>query len=184
MAMAEPAPDDRLDELRGGAVGKLQANPIDKNVGTRLRVRRMTLGLSQTDIGAAIGVTFQQVQHYEKGVHRIGAGRLHQLAGILGVPVAFFFEDTSAKSAPAEDPMDDLANSASLRLAMAFTRITDRCESFASSRSSPAPNDEGAARPAAPVFPAPERVQRITGRPCHGMVLAASLFSAPFARCG
>jgi transcriptional regulator with XRE-family HTH domain len=103
-----------------------RADLIDKHVGTRLRVRRMMLGLSQTYIGDAIGVTFQQVQKYESGVNRIGAGRLHQLAGILGVPVAFFFEGTSAKSAPAEDPMDDLANSASLRLAMAFTRITDR----------------------------------------------------------
>jgi transcriptional regulator with XRE-family HTH domain len=64
------------------------------------------------------------VQKYESGVNRIGAGRLHQLAGILGVPVAYFFEGTGGL--PAEDPMDDLANSASLRLAMAFTRITDR----------------------------------------------------------
>jgi transcriptional regulator with XRE-family HTH domain len=106
-----------------------QANPIDRHVGTRLRVRRMMLGMSQTDIGDAIGVTFQQMQKYESGVNRIGAGRLHQIAGILGVPVAFFFDDTPAKpgSLPAkDDPMAGLANSASLRLVMAFTRITDR----------------------------------------------------------
>ena len=105
-----------------------QANPIDRHVGTRLRVRRMMLGMSQTDIGDAIGVTFQQMQKYESGVNRIGAGRLHQIAGLLGVPVTFFFDDTPAKagSLPAkDDPMGGLATSAGLRLAMAFTRITD-----------------------------------------------------------
>jgi transcriptional regulator with XRE-family HTH domain len=119
--MAEPAPDDRLDALRGGGVGKQQADSIDKHVGTRLRARRMMLGMTQTDIGAAIGVSFQQVQHYEKGVYRIGAGQLHQLAGILGVPVSYFFEGPSASA----DPMDGLADSATMRLAKAFPRITD-----------------------------------------------------------
>jgi transcriptional regulator with XRE-family HTH domain len=127
MAMTEPAPDDRLDALRGGGVGKQQADSIDKHVGTRLRARRMMLGMTQTDIGAAIGVSFQQVQHYEKGVYRIGAGQLHQLAGILGVPVTYFFEGTAAEACPpTEDPMAFLATSAGLRLAMAFARITDR----------------------------------------------------------
>ena len=108
-------------------MAKPQADSIDKHVGTRLRVRRMMLGMTQTDIGAAIGVTFQQVQHYEKGVHRIGAGRLHQLAGIFGVPVTYFFDGTSAEACPpTEDPMAFLATSAGLRLAMAFARITDR----------------------------------------------------------
>jgi transcriptional regulator with XRE-family HTH domain len=67
------------------------------------------------------------VQKYEKGVNRIGAGRLHQVAAVLGVPVTFFFEDTPAKagSLPAEDPMAGLADSVALRLAMAFPRITD-----------------------------------------------------------
>jgi transcriptional regulator with XRE-family HTH domain len=119
--------------LRGGAMAKRatsRATSIDKHVGTRLRVRRMMLGMSQPDIGDALGVTFQQVQKYESGVNRIGAGRLHQIAGILGVPVTFFFEGTSASakagSLPAEDPMGGLANSGALRLVMAFTRITDR----------------------------------------------------------
>jgi transcriptional regulator with XRE-family HTH domain len=108
---------------------RAKADSIDKHVGTRLRVRRMLLGMTQTYIGDAIGVTFQQVQKYENGVNRISAGRLHQLAGILGVPVTFFFEGTAAEagSLPAkDDPMAGLANSASLRLVMAFTRITDR----------------------------------------------------------
>jgi transcriptional regulator with XRE-family HTH domain len=104
-----------------------RATSIDKHVGTRMRVRRKMLGMSQTKLGDAIGVTFQQVQKYEKGMHRIGAGRLHQIASILGVPMTFFFENTAAKpgSLPTEDPMGGLANSAGLRLAMAFTRITD-----------------------------------------------------------
>jgi transcriptional regulator with XRE-family HTH domain len=101
-----------------------QTNAIDKHVGTRLRVRRMMLGMSQTDIGDALGLTFQQVQKYEKGENRIGAGRLHQLAGILGVPVTFFFDGTSAK-AGSLDPMGVLATSPGLRLVTAFTRITD-----------------------------------------------------------
>jgi transcriptional regulator with XRE-family HTH domain len=81
---------------------RAKADSIDKHVGTRLRVRRMLLGLSH--IGDAIGVSFQQVQHYEKGVHRIGAGRLHQVAAVLGVPVTFFFEGTSAKACPRRTP--------------------------------------------------------------------------------
>jgi len=115
ISAAEAGPDWRAVE---GAIMTRQADSIDS-------VRRMLLGMTQADIGAAIGVTFQQAQKYEKGVDRIGASRLHQLAGVLGVPVSYFFEGTAAKADPAEDPMDDLANSASLRLAMAFTRITD-----------------------------------------------------------
>jgi transcriptional regulator with XRE-family HTH domain len=101
---------------------------IDKQVGTRMHLRRMMLGMTQTDIGDALGVTFQRVQKYESGVNRINAGRLQQIAGILGVPVTFFFDDTPAKasSLPAEDdPMAGLATSAGLRLVMAFTQITD-----------------------------------------------------------
>jgi transcriptional regulator with XRE-family HTH domain len=103
-----------------------EVNSIDKHVGTRLRMRRMMLGMSQTAIGDALGLTFQQVQKYEKGVNRIGAGRLHQLAGILDVPVTFFFDGTSeAGSLPAEDPMAVLTTSEGLRLVTAFPRITD-----------------------------------------------------------
>jgi transcriptional regulator with XRE-family HTH domain len=65
---------------------------IDKHVGARLRTRRMMLKMSQTALGEALGVTFQQVQKYEKGVNRIGAGRLQEIAGILQVPIVYFFE--------------------------------------------------------------------------------------------
>ena len=67
-------------------------NPIDVHVGSRLRMRRMMLGMSQVKLGEAFGVTFQQVQKYEKGVNRMGSGRLQQAADILGVTVPFFFE--------------------------------------------------------------------------------------------
>ena len=67
-------------------------NPIDRHVGNRMRMRRMMLGMSQEKLGDALGLTFQQVQKYEKGTNRIGASRLQQISLILQVPVAFFFE--------------------------------------------------------------------------------------------
>ena len=69
------------------------ANPIDIHVGHRVRIRRTLLGLSQTDLANALGLTFQQVQKYEKGANRMGASRLFDLSRILGVPVGWFFED-------------------------------------------------------------------------------------------
>lgn len=71
---------------------KKSPNPIDRHVGSRVRMRRMLIGMSQEKLGGALGLTFQQVQKYEKGSNRIGASRLQQIAGVLGVPVAFFFE--------------------------------------------------------------------------------------------
>jgi transcriptional regulator with XRE-family HTH domain len=74
-------------------------NSIDKHVGARVRMRRMMLKMSQTSLGNALGVTFQQVQKYEKGTNRIGAGRLQQIAGLLQVPIEFFFEGAPATAA-------------------------------------------------------------------------------------
>src|SRR3954471_17478982 len=71
---------------------KKQANPIDIQVGNRVRIRRMLIGMSQERLGDLLGLTFQQVQKYEKGVNRIGAGRLYEVAKILGVPIDFFYE--------------------------------------------------------------------------------------------
>src|ERR1051325_4708248 len=76
-------------------------NPIDVRVGARLRLRRNMLGLSQEKLGEAIGLTFQQVQKYERGANRIGASRLYELSRILDVPVSFFFDDTDPVRAPA-----------------------------------------------------------------------------------
>ena len=73
-------------------MAKKAPNPIDKHVGSRVRMRRMMLAMSQEKLGDALGLTFQQVQKYEKGTNRIGASRLQQISHILQVPVAFFFE--------------------------------------------------------------------------------------------
>jgi transcriptional regulator with XRE-family HTH domain len=96
-------------------------------------MRRKMLSMSQTDLGDAIGVTFQQVQKYERGGNRIGASRLHQIAGTLQVPVSFFFDDPikpkgggAALQAHSPDYVSDfLATTHGLALAEAFTRIKD-----------------------------------------------------------
>jgi transcriptional regulator with XRE-family HTH domain len=79
---------------------KKSPNPVDKHVGSRMRMRRMMLAMSQGNLGDALGLTFQQVQKYEKGTNRIGASRLQQLSHILQVPVTFFFEGAPNASAP------------------------------------------------------------------------------------
>src|ERR671929_943996 len=76
-------------------------NPIDIHVGSRVRLRRNMLGLSQEKLGESIGLTFQQVQKYERGANRIGASRLHELSRVLDVPVSFFFDDVDPVRAPA-----------------------------------------------------------------------------------
>src|SRR5215217_318251 len=81
-------------------------NPIDVRVGARLRLRRNMLGLSQEKLGEAIGLTFQQVQKYERGANRIGASRLFDLSRVLDVPVSFFFDDMPADpdALPSSEP--------------------------------------------------------------------------------
>jgi transcriptional regulator with XRE-family HTH domain len=115
-------------------VPKKQANPIDAQVGNRVRLRRMLVGMSQEKLGEMLGLTFQQVQKYEKGVNRIGAGRLYQVAHILGVPVSYFYEDVSGQEsdgfAPANDQatppvMEFLSSGEGLQLALAFMRIRE-----------------------------------------------------------
>jgi len=112
---------------------KKQANPVDAHVGHRVRLRRMLIGMSQERLGELLGLTFQQVQKYEKGINRIGAGRLFEVAGILGVPVSFFYEDadtngpSSGFSEAGEPPpvMEFLASGEGLQLSLAFMRIKD-----------------------------------------------------------
>jgi transcriptional regulator with XRE-family HTH domain len=105
---------------------------IDQQVGSRVRLRRLMLKLSQTDLADGLGLTFQQVQKYEKGMNRIGAGRLQQIAHILQVPVTFFFETPSPNppSTVAQDQSlanlnDSMATRDGLTLAKAFLRIGD-----------------------------------------------------------
>ena len=80
---------------------KRRPNPVDVHVGSRLRLRRKMLGLSQTKLGELLGLTFQQVQKYERGTNRVGASRLYELGSLLDVPVSFFFEDVDPVRAPA-----------------------------------------------------------------------------------
>jgi transcriptional regulator with XRE-family HTH domain len=79
-------------------MAKKAPNPTDKHVGARVRMRRMMLSMSQEKLGDALGLTFQQVQKYEKGANRIGASRLQQIAHILQVPVSFFFDGRRTRS--------------------------------------------------------------------------------------
>jgi transcriptional regulator with XRE-family HTH domain len=120
----------------GGLMAKKAPNPVDKHVGSRVRMRRMMLGMSQEKLGDALGLTFQQVQKYEKGTNRIGASRLQQISHILQVPVAFFFEGaphlagmplpTEFDEAPSPAYVADfLATSDGLSLTKAFMRIPD-----------------------------------------------------------
>jgi transcriptional regulator with XRE-family HTH domain len=113
-------------------MAKKAPNPIDKHVGSRVRMRRMMLGMSQEKLGDALGLTFQQVQKYEKGTNRIGASRLSQISHILQVPVSFFFEGApnvpgrSSGMGEAPSPAyvsDFLATSDGLALTKAFMRI-------------------------------------------------------------
>ena len=109
---------------------KTGPNPIDKHVGSRVRMRRMTIGLSQEEVAHALGLTFQQVQKYEKGTNRVSSSRLHQLARILEVPIPFFFDGAPQQSARSQDKAespnyvnDFLATDDGLTLTRAFMRI-------------------------------------------------------------
>jgi transcriptional regulator with XRE-family HTH domain len=88
-------------QRRPGRQKSEKPNPVDVQVGSRVRLRRNMLGLSQEKLGEAIGLTFQQVQKYERGANRIGASRLHELSRVLDVPVSFFFDDMDPVRAPA-----------------------------------------------------------------------------------
>ena len=124
----------------GTTIVKKIPNPIDRHVGSRVRMRRVMLGMSQEKLGEALGLTFQQVQKYEKGTNRIGASRLQQISRTLDVPPAFFFEGAPSFEAIADPALgqtgvaedsnapyvaDFLATAEGLHLNMAFARIHD-----------------------------------------------------------
>lgn len=117
-------------------------SPIDVHVGSRIRLRRTLLGMSQERLGESLGLTFQQVQKYERGVNRVGASRLFDLSRVLDVPISFFFDDMpdslassfgglssrrSSVLADAQDPFGDdtLSRRETLELVRAYYRITD-----------------------------------------------------------
>jgi len=113
---------------------KKHANPVDAQVGSRVRLRRMLIGMSQERLGELLGLTFQQVQKYEKGVNRIGAGRLFDVARILGVPIDYFYESVSSQltgnrgfseNESAPPVMEFVSSGEGLQLSLAFMRIKD-----------------------------------------------------------
>ena len=114
---------------------KKAPNPIDKHVGSRVRMRRLMLGMSQTKLADGLGLTFQQVQKYEKGTNRMGASRLQHISHILQVPVTFFFEGApqlpgqTKGNGNAQSPAyvsEFLATSDGLALTKAFMRIKEQ----------------------------------------------------------
>src|SRR5262245_23686719 len=130
-------PTEFAAEADGEEKGSRRPNPIDVHVGSRVRFRRMLLGMSQEKLGEKLGLTFQQVQKYEKGINRIGASRLFDLAQVLGVSVQFFYEEAPASEpsqpVPAgfsEKPdehsiVEFLRSRDGLELNRAFVRISD-----------------------------------------------------------
>src|SRR6202142_4291826 len=104
-------------------MAKKTPNPIDKHVGSRVRMRRMMLSMRQEKLGGALGLTFQQVQKYEKGTNRIGASRLQQISHILQVPVAFFFE--GAPTFHPQNESDGLAEAPSPTYVSDFLATSD-----------------------------------------------------------
>jgi transcriptional regulator with XRE-family HTH domain len=107
-------------------------DPVDVEVGHRIRIERLSRGLSQTALANQLGVTFQQVQKYEKGVNRVGAGRLTKIAEVLGVPVSTFFSgkevlesDDTRKEGDDTSPLKLLTVSGAFRLLRAYADIED-----------------------------------------------------------
>ncbi|MGD0105173.1 MAG: helix-turn-helix domain-containing protein [Rhodopila sp.] len=124
-----------------GGERESRPSPIDVHVGSRIRLRRTLLGMSQERLGESLGLTFQQVQKYERGVNRVGASRLFDLSRVLDVPISFFFDDMPdslatnfgglpnrrAGGAETQDPFGDdtLSRRETLELVRAYYRITD-----------------------------------------------------------
>ena len=126
----------------GGAEREGRPSPIDVHVGSRIRLRRTLLGMSQERLGEALGLTFQQVQKYERGVNRVGASRLFDLSRVLDVPISFFFDDmpdslttsfgvpSNRRTIGSSDSQDSFSDDTlnrreTLELVRAYYRITD-----------------------------------------------------------
>jgi transcriptional regulator with XRE-family HTH domain len=133
-----PRPNE-LHEEEEHEKGSRRPNPVDIHVGGRVRFRRMLLGMSQEKLGERLGLTFQQVQKYEKGINRVGASRLFDLSQVLGVPVQFFYDEApgsyeqsstsqapgSTERSPESHIVEFLNSRDGLELNKAFVRITD-----------------------------------------------------------
>jgi len=142
--MAQTPRKEKATTRKGSSRGRMPSgkpNPIDVHVGARVRLRRTLLGMSQEKLGEALGLTFQQVQKYERGANRVGASRLYDLSRVLDVPVSFFFDDmndelksqspaqiiglTELQEAPAHFEHDPMAKRETLELVRAYYRISD-----------------------------------------------------------
>ncbi len=142
--MAQTPRKEKAPPRKGSSRGRMPSgkpNPIDVHVGARVRLRRTLLGMSQEKLGEALGLTFQQVQKYERGANRVGASRLYDLSRVLDVPVSFFFDDmndelksqspaqivglTELQEAPAHFEHDPMAKRETLELVRAYYRISD-----------------------------------------------------------
>jgi transcriptional regulator with XRE-family HTH domain len=142
-------PGDPADPTPDRAEKDSRASPIDVHVGSRIRLRRTLMGLSQERLGEALGLTFQQVQKYERGINRVGASRLYDLSRALDVPISFFFDDMAEgtlgafspgpsglgarrsfgfadrQDAITAPPDDSMGRRETLELVRAYYRITD-----------------------------------------------------------
>jgi transcriptional regulator with XRE-family HTH domain len=114
--------------LPPGRRGKRRAGPWDKEVGRRIRALRLEKGMSQGKLAGQLDLSFQQLQKYEKGTNRVGAGRLQQIAEALGVPVAFFFDGDASRAPPGsetESMFGAVQSLRAVRMLRAFNRIQD-----------------------------------------------------------
>ena len=100
-------------------------DPLDVMVGAKIRIFRTHRGMSQSDLAGKIGVAFQQVQKYEKGINRVGASRLSRIAAVLGISIGELFESSEDKSAGSKSPFRLLAERDALRVLKAFSRTSD-----------------------------------------------------------
>ena len=121
-----------ISRRKGITLPKKKANPVDAHVGYRVRLRRVLIGMSQERLGELLGLTFQQVQKYERGINRIGAGRLYEVAEILDVPISFFYEGVNGVERSGEGGglessavMDFLSSNEGIQLSTAFMGIRD-----------------------------------------------------------
>jgi transcriptional regulator with XRE-family HTH domain len=119
----------------GGRGGERRPHEVDIHVGQRLRLRRTLLGLSQGELGRRVGLTFQQIQKYERGVNRIGASRLAEFAAVLGVPPGWFFEDMAdaarqrtrlLRQGAGAEPLRELGGHDTLELVRLYNKVRDR----------------------------------------------------------
>ncbi len=128
-------PQKAVKNLEAVAQKRDGPHPVDIHVGSRIKLRRMIMGLSQEALGKALGLTFQQIQKYEKGVNRIGASRVYEMSQLLEVPIQFFYDDLEgsgiggargfAESGSGDDVMDLVNSAEGVQLCRYFAAIRD-----------------------------------------------------------